>query len=539
MSPNIRPALIGALTVVLLASPAQAGDSFYVTVGADAAADLVEAIGSGAELQAETNGSATVVKLSDAALTSATRFMHEAFHRCGGFVVHDSKAAATSALEAPIFRSQARSNTIAYALDNAQATNAVLAAIDPDTLSDTIKLLSQDFSNRYFRTPDGVRSALALQRVWKEASLGRDDVSVELFYHDQWPQPSVILTFIGSEAPDEVVVLGAHLDSTVGRAASPTTMAPGADDDASGVAALTTAAKAALTANYRPAKTVKFIAYAAEEVGLRGSAAIAASFVANSINVIGVMQLDMVLLEDPEFAISLIDDFTDPDLTAFLGELIDAYLDVPWTTTSCGYACSDHASWTEQGIPAAYPFESSSGANSQIHTSGDTLDASGTSVDHAVEFARLAGAFVTEMAKGDLSAPAAGGVLPPSKEIVERTSHTVSLEEEQLFGPFEVQPGSNLLVATYVDGSDVDLFVAFDSQPTSEEYDCRSARETGNETCFVRVPDGVKQANIRVFGFEEASYHLEVQYTPYDPNGEPEPEPEPDPEPEPEPGDHT
>ena len=70
-------------------------------------------------------------------------------------------------------------------------------------------------------------------------------------------------------------MLGAHQDSVNGARA--TGRAPGADDDASGVASLSEVIRVALANDYRPLRTVKFMAYAAEEVGLRGSADIAAA----------------------------------------------------------------------------------------------------------------------------------------------------------------------------------------------------------------------------------------------------------------------
>ena len=68
-------------------------------------------------------------------------------------------------------------------------------------------------------------------------------------------------------------------------------VAPGSDD-ATGVATLTETLRIALASGWKPKRTVKFMAYAAEEVGLRGSNAIAQQFKANGVNVVGVLQLD-------------------------------------------------------------------------------------------------------------------------------------------------------------------------------------------------------------------------------------------------------
>ncbi len=78
------------------------------------------------------------------------------------------------------------------------------------------------------------------------------------------------------EMPQEMVLITAHLDSTAARTTpySPATdPAPGADDDASGIAGVLAAARAIkkLSAAKRPKRTIRFVLFNAEEVGLVGS----------------------------------------------------------------------------------------------------------------------------------------------------------------------------------------------------------------------------------------------------------------------------
>ena len=60
---------------------------------------------------------------------------------------------------------------------------------------------------------------------------------------------------------------------------------------------MTEALRVAMATGYRPDRTVKLIAYAAEEVGLRGSNEIAAQHLSSAIDVVGVLQLDMTLFK--------------------------------------------------------------------------------------------------------------------------------------------------------------------------------------------------------------------------------------------------
>ena len=210
----------------------------------------------------------------------------------------------------------------------------------------------------------------------------------------------MIATITGTGFPAEVVVIGGHLDSINGSAPS-TGTAPGADDDASGIASLTEAFRAAMANDYRPQRTVKFMAYAGEEVGLRGSGAIAANFLSKGINVVGVLQLDMTNYKGSTPDVVLVTDNTNAAQNTFVGNLIDTYLGLSRSTGTCGYACSDHASWHSRGFAASMPFESQVGQhNPRIHTVNDTLANSDTTGAHAAKFARLAAVYMAELAKG-------------------------------------------------------------------------------------------------------------------------------------------
>lgn len=120
-------------------------------------------------------------------------------------------------------------------------------------------------------------------------------------------------------------------------------------------------------------------------------------------------------------------DFTNAAQNSFVGTLIDTYVGATWGTSQCGYGCSDHASWHNAGFPASMPAEARfADTNPNIHSPDDTLAASGNSAAHALKFARLATAYVAELAKGELAnmapvvsitAPAADQTLPHATPI--------------------------------------------------------------------------------------------------------------------------
>lgn len=324
----------------------------------------------------------------------------------GAYSVHLDPQDAWQAVASPA-RTLALQGVFAeYSIDNPTAAHAMLSLIEEPYVRETIINLSS-FRNRRSSSQYGVDAVLQLKEQWASYASGRSDVSVELYEHEEWPQPSLIATMPGSHFPDEVLVLGGHVDSTAFFL-----RAPGADDNASGVASLTESLRVAVAANYRPQRTVKWIAFAAEEVGLRGSQEIAQEHKDLGVDVIGAMNLDMTNFNGSASDINLIDDFTNADQNQFLGDLITTYLpDLSWAYTACGYGCSDHVSWTNQGYPASYPMEAQMGEhNKSIHTRNDTIEQSGNNALHATKFSRVAAVYIAELAKGSI---AGGQNLPP------------------------------------------------------------------------------------------------------------------------------
>lgn len=88
-------------------------------------------------------------------------------------------------------------------------------------------------------------------------------------YYNTW-QYNVIAKLEGSVTPNYVYIMGGHYDSIIGNDGAYTT-APGANDNASGVAATLEVARVLKAQGFNPQSTIEFIAFAAEEFGLYGS----------------------------------------------------------------------------------------------------------------------------------------------------------------------------------------------------------------------------------------------------------------------------
>jgi leucyl aminopeptidase len=335
-----------------------------------------------------------VYKAKVVELPQLADLMQEKFHRSPGYFAYRTPEAARMALAA--FPGKAAS--VEYTMDQGARVRPMVAAIAEAELSRVINQLAA-YKNRYYSSDTGAASSRWTADLWKSLAGGRSDVSVELFPHQGWGQASVILTVRGSAEPDQVVVLGGHIDSIAGWGGA-SNAAPGADDNASGVAVLTEAIRVLVKAGYQPARTLKFVAYSAEEVGLRGSQDVAEALQGAGAQVLGVANFDMAAYKGSAEDILLISDYTDAEHNAFLGRLIDEYTGLRWGTTACGYGCSDHASWNALGVPASFPFETKNDEdNPNIHTARDTLAQIGGKADHAAGFAKLAVAYLAEMGK--------------------------------------------------------------------------------------------------------------------------------------------
>lgn len=393
--------LLAILPGVLYSPPSYA-DDIWISMGSDGYAMLKEShpflYNNSVSLHIQLEDT-TVLQINEVYLPIISQLMHKKFNRCGGFIAHDSLFEAQAYLNYSIANRQLARPQVDYRIDNPQAVAALQGKVYESEISETIQALAS-FTNRYYTTPSGLEGATWILDKWTGLANNREDMRAEFFQHS-WQQPSVILTIEGARNPEEVIVIGAHLDSTVGFT-RPGTRAPGADDDASGIATMTAVIRAITETGYRPDKTIKFMGYAAEEVGLRGSKAIAASFKRDGTNVIGVLQLDMTNYKGSANDIYIIEDFTVASQNNFLVDLVNRYqpnLSVGYSR--CGYGCSDHAAWFNEGYTTSFPFEAAfNGSNPHIHTRNDTFDKSGNNSDHALKFGRLAAAYVAELAKG-------------------------------------------------------------------------------------------------------------------------------------------
>ncbi len=384
------------LSAALLSTSVFSSETKVITIGKDALHSTNKENLLGTIFKTD-NDEVAIVEIDANDVEKLSHHMHEEYHRCGGYIVHDDLDEAMNYVRDENSKYWGDKGSFAdYTINQQSTVNGMLNFVTESYINGVIKHLSS-YHNRYYNAMYGVESSTWIRDHWEKIIENRSDATVELYDHQKWMQPSVVLTFQGES--DETIVIGGHADSIAGYFGGGGNKAPGADDNASGIATITEIIRVLVQTSYQPKKTIKFMAYAAEEVGLLGSREIAREYRNNNEPVIGVMQLDMTNYKgSSDKDIVLISDNTNSDQNTFMGRLIDEYLKVSWQYDRCGYGCSDHASWNGVGFPASFPFEArKNDMNRSIHTASDTIERSRNSASHATNFAKLGLAFLVEL----------------------------------------------------------------------------------------------------------------------------------------------
>ncbi|KAM0277581.1 hypothetical protein ACHAQH_005700 [Verticillium albo-atrum] len=298
----------------------------------------------------------------------------------------------------------------AYPAPSRQATaNPIIARLVQSNIQSTITGLANIF-NRYYRGTYAPTSATYMLNAVRSAASSNAAITVRQFTHS-FNQPSVIATIPGTST-DRVVVC-AHYDSI--NSQSVTGRAPGADDNASGVATILEALRVMAVAKYAPGNTLEFHFYGGEEGGLLGARDVFNNYAANNVNVLAVVNQDMTGYSDNN-VIAVYQDFVSADaftrrtpiqiantvclqvdtsLTAYMQRLVPVYTSLPVVTDRCGYGCSDHAAARAAGYPAAYVCaDTMTSSSPYIHTTSDTAQT--RFYAHALQHSRLTVGFLVE-----------------------------------------------------------------------------------------------------------------------------------------------
>jgi len=156
------------------------------------------------------------------------------------------------------------------------AIQKIVAEVSPERIDAIVKTLAGFGTRGNYSDPNQKTRGIGAARRWIFAQLQGYNKRLEVAYDIERKGSTDILSVIavlpGVTQREKRIIVSAHYDSVnlrVNGDKAPEAPAPGADDDASGVAVVLELAR--VMSQYRFQKTLVFIAFGGEEIGLVGS----------------------------------------------------------------------------------------------------------------------------------------------------------------------------------------------------------------------------------------------------------------------------
>ncbi len=260
----------------------------------------------------------------------------------------------------------------------------IITSINPESVNFYMQSL-ENFESRHAYNENRFEVAQWIADQFIE--MGYTDVVLDSFYVEHYSQctwqVNVICTLIGSETPQDFVILGAHYDSITFY--DEIDIAPGADDNASGVAAILETARIIKENDYTPKSSIRFVAFAMEELGLKGSYYDANKISEQGMQVKAMINCDMIATAtDPDWIYNIVY-YPGNDI---LHDIAMEYgQNMSMDTRSIDYTLkgSDSQSYYDAGFPVLYfcEFEFSP----HYHMATDLVE--NCNIPYATQFIRL------------------------------------------------------------------------------------------------------------------------------------------------------
>ena len=210
-----------------------------------------------------------------------------------------------------------------------------------------------------FITGEGYRMLYRMQKhgsvqVEIEITNSFSDKPVEVY--------NTVAEIKGSEKPDEVVILGAHLDSW--------DLGTGSTDNGTGSMVVLEAARALAKLNLKPKRTIRFILFSGEEEGLCGSVKYVEAHKDELEKISGVLVHDTGT--GKVLTLALHDNYQDREIVdQVLAPLRELKLLEPTMMHMSG---TDHLSFNEVGVPGFWALQDGAEYNQTHHSQSDTFD---------------------------------------------------------------------------------------------------------------------------------------------------------------------
>ena len=274
----------------------------------------------------------------------------------------------------------------------------MLNQVDMDSLEATVQHL-QDYGHRLWNSDNAFAASNWIASRMQALGL---EVEQQPFYASTWSgsgnaAPNVIGIQRGTKYPDTYVVCGSHFDSFSWEAYSGG-LAPGADDNATGVASVLESAR--IMTQYEFEYSIIYCAYGCEEMGLYGSEAYASRCQEQGMDIIGYFNNDMngYLYGDQIHIDCIYPNAVEP-IGAYYRNVGSVYYpELPIRHVNFNEGDSDHTSFNNHGYMGIYPFEDYQHYSPYIHTPNDMIGNSVNSFEMSQQYCQMNIACLAEIA---------------------------------------------------------------------------------------------------------------------------------------------
>ncbi len=405
-------------------------------------------------------------------------------------------------------------------LDVDPLVQELLTQVTASNITATVQHL-QNYGTRDAYTSQSVQAQLWLANQFE--SLGLEVELMDFTMPSGPASDNVIATQVGTKYPNEYVVVGGHSDSRCWSGP-----APGADDNASGTAAVLEIAR--ILSEHQFDRTIIYCAFSGEEYGLYGSAAYASRCAQQGMDILGYFNLDMIGYLQPGNTMlsTLIYPQSATELANFYMEVCSVYLPTfvvqPGSLTG---GDSDHTSFNNNGYMGIFPFENINAYSPYIHTTNDIIGPSYNNEAQAAVFTKASLASVVTLANK---------LNPPRNLVAIPGDGVVSLTWNELFDVdyFKVYRNNQFLASTtansYID-YDVNNGTLYSYYVTAIYSDSGLESEPSNIVYVTPMPpislpllinfeNGAPYWNLEdTWGITSTSYHSPSHAITESPNG--------------------
>ncbi len=310
----------------------------------------------------------------------------------------------------------------------------VINLVNKDSLTSYIKSL-QNFGTRYALAENNYEVCKWIENKFKEVSnavITVDSFKVTLEIDGDsittW-QRNVIATFPGTSGEiKNMYLLIAHHDATnLDLDANQNIFAPGADDNASGVASLIEAARVISKSGYKPLCNIKLVALSMEEIGhFAGSKNMCNHLIDSSYKVKLVINNDMIAFSTKDLSNSSlrINYYSNFELYKDISKILADKYSIITSKDGANNLLADSEIFALQGFPTIFFFEDE--FNPNYHSSEDIIE--NLNMDYCAEVVKASLGTLLDFVEND-SKP-----MPPINIVAEPMLNSIGLFWSELAG---------------------------------------------------------------------------------------------------------